>query len=68
MFEPTGNGRVNVVWNSPVNLFQRLRQPQPCPRDRDDTLKAEEIGHRERQKPTRSSCVCKALILAKMER
>lgn len=31
VFEPTGNGRVNVVWNSPVNLFQRLRQLQPCP-------------------------------------
>lgn len=32
VFEPTGNGRVNVVWNSPVDLFQRLRQLQPCPR------------------------------------
>lgn len=31
VFEPTGNGRVNVVWNSPVNLFQRLRQLQPRP-------------------------------------
>ena len=31
VFEPTGNGRVNVVWNSPVNLFQHLRQLQPCP-------------------------------------
>lgn len=32
VFEPTGNGRVNAgVWNSPVNLFQRPRQEQPCP-------------------------------------
>lgn len=31
VFEPTGNGRVNAVWDSPVNLFQHIRHEQPCP-------------------------------------